>query len=217
MWLCSCTWKINVHFNVWATQWYFCYYSLCVCGGGGQWVSGFPPFPSPSSILLGSSPTVPLFRSFGLLKLLSSENFCFTMLTHLANLLRRIFCQWSCISLTNLVKLPHADSLSSTPSSESTDNCSTAQFHWPLSTNWWIWQLYKKNKINIYSLITTILLTIVADLSVTTNQDITNKTSACNSNYTEYYIHWLFLAVCNFWLQGRIFPTIQSLGNIIFQ
>lgn len=116
------------------------------------WVSGFPSFPS--SILLGCWPTVPSCHSFELLKLLKRENFCFTMWTHQANLLRRIFCQWSCISLTNLVKLQHADSLSKRPNSDSTDNCSTAQFHWPLSTNCWIWQLCEKNKY-MFIMITT--------------------------------------------------------------
>ena len=62
--------------------------------------------------------------------------------------MRRIFCQCRCISFTNLVKLQHLESLRSLANSDSTVNCSTAQFNWPLSTNCWSWKLKTKSWIH---------------------------------------------------------------------
>ena len=143
--MCDC-----VHAHMFLCQKIFCRTSIFFVGARGVlWCPillelPFSTLSSPTPYSSGLPPPCPL-NSLGYLKLLSSQNFRFTMLTHLANLLRRIFRQWSCISLTNLVKLQHAESLSKRPSSDSTDNCSTAQFHWPLSTNCWIWQLCKRN------------------------------------------------------------------------
>ena len=80
-------------------------------------------------------------RKWSILHMEKTDKWWSWILTDLASLLRRILCQWSCISFTNFVKLQQADVLSRWDSSDSTDNCSTAQFNWPPFTNWWIWQL----------------------------------------------------------------------------
>ena len=115
-------------------------------GGGGNWCPWIhsPKMLIATALWMRSLSNAIIRQVFAGSSHLTSETKVLThVMSYLANLLRSIFCQCSCISLINLVKLLQAESVNKRAISESTDNCSTAWFNWPTSINCSIWQLKK--------------------------------------------------------------------------